>query len=75
MRFAGAIVLAGCCLLWVVVCCENSLAIDFVDAIAVAALIMSCVVSWQGDLSVSLSLRCLCACCLLWALAFTCVYY
>mgnify|MGYP006213066843 CR=1 FL=1 len=36
-------------------CCENNLVLDFVDAIAVAALIMPCVDSWQEDLPVSSS--------------------
>ena len=45
------------CWLWALVCCEHSL--DFVDFIAVAALIMPCVGSWQWDLPVLLSIWCL----------------
>jgi hypothetical protein len=47
MRSFGTIVLVGCCLLWELVCCENSFVLDFLDVIAVSVLIMPCVVSWQ----------------------------
>ena len=46
VRSSSTTVLVGCCFLWAFVCCENILVLDFVDVIAVAALIMPCVGSW-----------------------------
>ena len=47
VRCSGTIVLVGC-LLWLFVCCKNSLVLDFVYIIAVAGvLIRPSVGSWQ----------------------------
>ena len=42
-----SLLVVGCCVLWTVVCRENSLVLDLVDVIVVAALILPCVDSWQ----------------------------